>query len=254
MQRDIVTEQSSFVGRLPRVALRPHDHPGVLVAVDGSDGTGKTTLLGGLERELRSRGHDVLTTRQPTTEARESSAFRDFLFRPDLRDDIDYRALLCLMIGDRLQHLHRVVRPALARGAVVLCDRYIFTQMVTTVTRGFDDELWMLELYKHVLRPDVGVITAAPPSVVIERISSRSDARESLYEDDHVRSNLRAYSEVADHYDLTVIDTLEVSADEAVARVLADIEQQIAHESGTSQGRGAGRQTGWQTAGRAGLS
>lgn len=226
MQRNIVAGSTSFIDRLAKVALDRHDLPGILVAVDGSDGTGKTTLLAGLESELRLRGREVLATRQPTTEARESSAFRDFLFRPEGRDDIDYRALLCLMIGDRLQHIHRVVRPALLRGAVVLCDRYIFTQMVTTVTRGFDDEQWMLELYQHVMRPDVGVITDAPSDVVIERISARSDAREAFYEDDHVRANLSAYREVALNYDLTVIDTLEVSPDDAVSLVLDEIDQQ----------------------------
>lgn len=218
----------SFARRLPRVELAPHAWPGVLVVVDGSDGTGKTTLLTGLEPALRALGHDVVATRQPTTEARQTEAFRDFLFKPELRDEIDYRALLCLMIGDRLQHLHRVVRPALQRGAVVLCDRYIFTQMVTTVTRGFDDEPWMLELYRHVVRPDVGIITDAPTNVVVDRISARSDAREAFYEDDHVRANLRAYLDVAGHYDLTVVDTVQYSADEVVARVLDDIERQIA--------------------------
>lgn len=232
MQRDIVAGSTPFTDRLAKVELDRHGLPGLLVAVDGSDGTGKTTLLAGLESELRLRGHEVLATRQPTTEARESSAFRDFLFRPESRDDIDYRALLCLLIGDRLQHIHRVVRPALARGAVVLCDRYVFTQMVTTVTRGFDDERWMLELYQHVMRPDVGVITDAPTDVVIERISARTDAREAFYEDDHVRANLRAYRDVAVQYDLTVIDTLDVSPDDAVSLVLAEIDQQCVERAG----------------------
>lgn len=207
----------------PVVEFNRHGLPGVLVAVDGSDGTGKTTLLSGLEQQLRAEGRDVVVTRQPTTEARESSAFRDFLFKPELRDEIDYRALLCLMIGDRLQHLHRVVRPALQRGAVVLCDRYIFTQMVTTVTRGHKDEAWMLELYQHVIKPDVGVITDAPVDVVIERISARSDARESFYEDDHVRANLEAYREVARVYGLTVLDTNRAPANEVVQAVLEAI-------------------------------
>lgn len=206
---------------LPRVDLSDHHYPGVLVAVDGSDGTGKTTLLDTLQSALSAQGIEVVRTRQPTTEARETAAFRDFLFKPEGRDEIDYRALLCLMIGDRLQHLHRVVRPALLRGAAVLCDRYIYTQMVTTVTRGFQDEDWMLELYPHVFRPDVGVITDAPLELVLSRISSRADARESFFERDHVDQNLSAYRAVAELYGLELLDTSATNPEEAASRVLS---------------------------------
>lgn len=210
---------------LPAIELAPHTLPGTLIAVDGSDGTGKTTLLDNLADHLAAEGRQVVRTRQPTTEARESEAFRDFLFRPELREEIDYRALLCLMIGDRLQHLHRVVKPALATGAVVLCDRYIFTQMVTTVTRGYRDEPWMYELYRHVVKPDVAVITDAPAHVAIDRIAARPDAREAFYERDHVEANLQAYRQVADLYGLLRIDTSNTSPDEACQRVLAQASQ-----------------------------
>jgi dTMP kinase len=205
---------------LPNIELLPHSLPGILITVDGNDGTGKTTLLNGLERRLIAEGREVLRTRQPTTEGRESEAFQEFLFHPDRRDRIDYRALLCLMIGDRLQHLHRVVKPALARGAVVLCDRYIFTQMVTTVTRGFVDEPWMMELYRHVLKPDVGLITHAPFDEVVERIVARSYAREAFYEQEHVRANLAAFREIARLYDLTLLDTSRLSPDEVCLMAL----------------------------------
>lgn len=135
--------------------LRPHGLPGRLVIIDGNDGTGKSTLLGGIEQRLRERGYDVLRTSQPTTEARELDAFKVYLFEPERRDEIDYRALLCMMIGDRLQHAHQIIKPALAAGQIVLCDRYIFTQMVTTRTRGYQDEPWMYELYQHVIRSRV---------------------------------------------------------------------------------------------------
>jgi dTMP kinase len=210
-----------FTDLLPRSTLHNHGYPGSLVVVDGSDGTGKTTLLDTLERQLAGTGVEVVRTRQPTTEARGTAAFSDFIFKPEERDDIDYRALLCLMIGDRLQHLHRVVRPALARGAVVLCDRYIFTQMVTTVTRGFRDEPWMLCLYPRVMKPDVGIVTDAPLDLVVSRIASRPDAREAFYERSHVESNLLAFRSVASLYDLAVFDTSASGPDELATTALA---------------------------------
>ena len=208
---------------IPRVDFTQHGLPGYLVVVDGSDGTGKTTLLANLESALESEGHRVVRTRQPTTEARESAAFKDYLFEPESRDGIDYRALLCLMIGDRLQHQFRTIRPALLRGETVLCDRYIFTQMVTTVTRGHSDEDWMLQLYPHVFAPDVAVITDAPADLVVSRIAARVDARESFYERDHVERNLLAYRRVASAYSLDVVDTSVHDPGSALDLVMAQI-------------------------------
>lgn len=222
---------------ITQVRLLPHGLPGTLVAVDGSDGTGKTTLLDGLERELRRVGADVLRTRQPTTEARELEAFKVYLFEPNRRHEIDYRALLCMMIGDRLQHLHQVVLPALRAGRMVLCDRYIFTQMVTTATRGHRDEPWMYELYTHVVAPDVGIVTDGDVDVVCARIAARSEFREAFHERDHVERNLLEFRRLAGIFDLTVIDSTRRSAEEAVARALELVHRARGPAVGTADQR-----------------
>lgn len=200
--------------------LRPHGLPGRLVIIDGNDGTGKSTLLGGIEQRLRERGYDVLRTSQPTTEARELDAFKVYLFEPERRDEIDYRALLCMMIGDRLQHAHQIIKPALAAGQIVLCDRYIFTQMVTTRTRGYQDEPWTYELYQHVIAPDVGIITDADPALVCARITARSEAREAFHELDHVRKNLVEFRRLAGVFGLDTIDTAELGIPEALHQAI----------------------------------
>ncbi len=201
---------------IDRVTLSRHVLPGRLIVVDGNDGTGKTTLLDGIEEMLRGRGFDVLRTRQPTTEARDLDAFKMYLFEPHRRDEIDYRALLCMMIGDRLQHLHQVIMPALAAGHIVLCDRYIFTQMVTTRTRGFQDEPWMYELYQHVIAPDVGLITDGDPAVVCQRIAARSELREAFHETDHVLRNLAEFRRLARVFDLDIVNTVDLDIADAL--------------------------------------
>jgi dTMP kinase len=210
--------------QISQVRLRPHGLPGRLVVVDGNDGTGKTTLIEGIEQALRGRGLDVLRTRQPTTEARDLDAFKVYLFEPERRDEIDYRALLCMMIGDRLQHFHQTIRPALAAGRVVLSDRYIFTQMVTTRTRGHQDEPWMYELYGHVVAPDVGIIADADPDLVCGRISARSSSREAFHEREHVLKNLIEFRRLAEVFELDVIDTAELGVAEALDRAMKSVE------------------------------
>jgi dTMP kinase len=178
---------------------------------------------------------DVLHTRQPTTEARELDAFKVYLFEPERRDEIDYRALLCMMIGDRLQHAHRVIKPALAAGRIVLCDRYIFTQMVTTRTRGYQDEPWMYELYQHVIAPDIGIITDADPVLVCERIAARSESREAFHELDHVLKNLVEFRRLAQLFDLDVVDTAELGIAEALDRSMKSVGAVLPSANGEEQ-------------------
>ncbi|MFF5488108.1 dTMP kinase [Streptomyces virginiae] len=213
---------------LETITFREHGFPGRLIAVDGTDGTGKTTMLERIASELERRGVPVVHTRQPTTEARELDAFKVFLFEPERRDEIDYRALLCMMIGDRLQHIHQVVLPALREGKVVLCDRYIYTQMVTTRTRGYDDEPWMYELYQHVVRPDLALLLDAPLDLACSRIQARTDWRESFLERDHVEANLLEYRRIAALFGMSVIDTSAEDPEVAFIKVKAELDQALA--------------------------
>jgi thymidylate kinase len=76
---------------------------------------------------LLSAGREVVVTRSPTRAALDIPAYKRYMFEPDQRASIDNRRLVCALTGDRLQHAHDVIAPALAAGKVVLCDRYVFS-------------------------------------------------------------------------------------------------------------------------------
>ncbi|MDH4224559.1 MAG: dTMP kinase [Deltaproteobacteria bacterium] len=95
---------------------------GYFITLEGIDGTGKSTQAQLLARSLVSRGHTVCSTREPGGTL-IGSRLREVLLHPDSRDMVPVTELL-LFLADRVQHLTQVIRPALARGEVVLCDRY----------------------------------------------------------------------------------------------------------------------------------
>ena len=108
-----------------RHAVRPraprHPHPGTFVAVEGGDGTGKSTQVRLMAAWLAERGHDVVATREPgATPA--GRRIREVLLHGD---DLAPRAEALLYAADRAHHVDRVVLPALRRGQVVVTDRYI---------------------------------------------------------------------------------------------------------------------------------
>jgi dTMP kinase len=99
---------------------------GFFITFEGLDGSGKTTQLRRLEAFLTGQGHDVVTLRQPG-----GTALGDRI-RAILLDSRAEAALgpiapmaeLALMFADRAQSIAEIIRPALDRGAIVLCDRY----------------------------------------------------------------------------------------------------------------------------------
>ncbi|MEZ0470582.1 dTMP kinase [Luteimonas salinilitoris] len=92
------------------------------VSLEGGEGAGKTTVLDALRDALRSSGDDVVCTREPGGTPL-AEMIRDLLLDPDHEPPAAETELL-LMFAARAQHVRETIRPALERGAWVLCDRF----------------------------------------------------------------------------------------------------------------------------------
>lgn len=96
---------------------------GRFITLEGGEGSGKSTQARRLAQQLRASGHDVVLTREPGgTDGAE--AIRSLLVTGDPDRWTPWSEAL-LMTAARADHVHRVIRPALARGAVVVCDRFV---------------------------------------------------------------------------------------------------------------------------------
>jgi dTMP kinase len=93
---------------------------GRFIVLEGGEGAGKSRLLGALGESLRARGHDVVPTREPGGTPL-GEVVREIIFMPHPRDAV---AELLLFEAARAQLVAEVIRPALDRGAIVLCDRF----------------------------------------------------------------------------------------------------------------------------------
>jgi len=92
------------------------------ISLEGGEGAGKTTVLTALREALTADGLDVVTTREPGGTSL-GEQLRALLLDPD-HAHACAEAELLMMFAARAQHLSEVIRPALARGAVVVCDRF----------------------------------------------------------------------------------------------------------------------------------
>lgn len=190
------------------IVTRPHSLPGRFIAICGCDGVGKTTIIERVAAYLRERRQSVVLTRQPTTEARKNPLFEQFIYRPEERSAIDYRAIMCLLSSDRIQHLKSVVTPALQQGSFVISDRYVYSALAEARARGFGQERWFHELLGSVFpRPDLVLLLSAPKDVVRTRIAQRTDTKAAYVEPGHFERVYDAFEDLTAQEGLVRIDT-----------------------------------------------
>ena len=147
----------------------------LFVSFEGTEGSGKTTQIGLLAQALRGIGCSVVTTREPGgTELGE--ALRQLLLGSE--STISPEAEAYLMTGARAEHVRIVIRPAIARGDVVLCDRFADS---TFAYQGGGRRLPLHELQLMqtlavgATTPDLTILVDVPAEVGLER---RARARE----------------------------------------------------------------------------
>jgi dTMP kinase len=154
---------------------------GLFVAFEGGEGAGKSTQSKLLASWLTERGYEVVTTREPgaTPIGRQ---LRQLLLDPD-SGEIAPRAEALLYAADRAQHVATVIRPALARGAVVVSDRYVDSSLAyqgvgRSLSTGEIERL--SQFATSGLRPDVTVLLDVPVTDGIARTSLRDELPDRL--------------------------------------------------------------------------
>ena len=148
--------------------------PGRFISFEGIDGAGKSSHIEAVATWLRDRGRVVLITREPG-----GTALAESLRELFLQHEMDALTEALLVFAGRRDHLRAVIAPALARGEVVLCDRFTdATFAYQGGGRGFDLgllsqlEQWVQQVPTGLLQPDLTLWFDLPAAVAAARRSS----------------------------------------------------------------------------------
>ncbi|MBI2993676.1 MAG: dTMP kinase [Gammaproteobacteria bacterium] len=172
---------------------------GFFITLEGIEGVGKTTHTEFLAQLFRDRGRRVRVTREPGG-TRVGEAIREvMLHHRELAGD--GLVELLLVFAARAQHLGHVVRPALAAGETVICDRFTdATYAYQGGGRGIAREWieWLERTVQAGLRPDLTLLFDAPVDVGMERARARGDGNRFEGEDSAFFGRVRqVYLEIA---------------------------------------------------------
>ncbi|WP_461865525.1 dTMP kinase [Thermococcus sp.] len=149
----------------------------MFIVMEGIDGAGKSTQARLLAEWFRNKGKDVVLTKEPT-----DTAFGKLIRRLVLTGGqegiidgarISHEAEALLFAADRAEHVHKLIKPALKAGKIVISDRYFYSSLAYQWARGLDLE-WLIDLNKFAVRPDLVILLDLPAKESMKRINGRS--------------------------------------------------------------------------------
>jgi dTMP kinase len=194
------------------------------ITLEGPEGAGKSTQLPQLAKWLEVAGFSVVATKNPGGTP-IGGQLREVLLKP-ANSDLNPLAELLLYAADRAQHVEQLVRPALAQGSIVLCDRYTDSTLAYQgYGRGLDLALiaQLNTIATGGLRPDLTLLLDLPPAEGLARVRASRHADRLEVEALAFHERLRAgYTELAaaEPHRFVVVDAAQPA--ERVQRALRE--------------------------------
>jgi dTMP kinase len=143
---------------------KSHTYPGKLIAVEGLDGSGKSTQIYLVKRWLELQNLKVFFTEWNSSVVVKNATKRGK--KQQLLTPTTFSLIHCTDFADRYDHQ---VLPLLKAGYIVLADRYVFTAFARDIVRGCSKE-WVHNLYSFAVEPDITFFFKAPLNIALGRI------------------------------------------------------------------------------------
>lgn len=174
---------------------------GILIAIEGLDGSGKTTISKALVEWMRSRGFNAIYTAEPSTSP-IGELIRSEIISSRIRRDSRIEALL--FAADRLWHVLYEIEPSLNEGRVVVTDRYYFSSIAYQGALNVDIE-WIRVLNKFAIKPDVAIYIDVVPEEALKR--KKKGGLKILFENiEYLRKVRQIYLKLVSYGELRLVN------------------------------------------------
>jgi dTMP kinase len=160
---------------------------GSLIVLEGLDGSGKSTQLPRLAERLAAAGRELVQTREPY-DCAPGRKIRELAQR---HVPVAPEEELALFLAQRRLHVAEVIAPALARGAVVLSDRYFLSTVAYQGARGLDPKRLLAMNEAEFPLPDLALLLVLPPADGLARVAARGGTAEPAFERADFRAHVR---------------------------------------------------------------
>ena len=147
---------------------------GIFISIEGPDGSGKSTQIENIKRFFAEKNMETIYTREPGGTA-IGERIREILLDKNCTE-MDYMTEAMLYAASRAQHVAQVIKPALAEGKVIVCDRFVDSSMAYQgYGRGLGDAVRIINEFAVAgCMPDVTFLLKVDPDVGKTRVKSRA--------------------------------------------------------------------------------
>ncbi len=174
---------------------------GKFIVFEGLDGSGISTQAAFLETRLNQKGFKTLLTKEPST------GLIGGLIREALKADwhTSYKSLQLLFCADRAKHLEDEIEPALAKGKIVISDRYLFSTLAYGFAAGVDFR-WLYNVNRVFRFPDLVIYVDIAPDISEARIEKGREKRELFEKRETLNKVRKAYLNLARRFKFKVVN------------------------------------------------
>lgn len=141
-----------------------HNHKGLLIVIEGTDGSGKSTQIERLRRWIEDKSYGCMVSEWKT-----SRLIANVIDDAKDRNLLNATTFSLLYAADFADRLENTIIPALDSGFVVLLDRYTYTAFARDVVRGLDLD-WVKKLYNYAPKPDLVFYLDMPIDILLKRV------------------------------------------------------------------------------------
>ncbi len=209
---------------------------GVFIVFEGGDGAGKTTQVDRLCQWLAGQGREVVRTFEPG-DTPVGQLIRRVVLDP-ATGDISPRAEALLYAADKAQHLYAVVRPALTRGAVVVCDRYVDSMIAYQGAGRVLESAEVEQVARWAtqdLLPQLTVLLDVDHREAVS-VKADKDRLEAAGDDFHARARGHFLALAARRPDLYLVLDARDTREEITDRIVARVSRLLSAAAGTVTG------------------
>ncbi len=209
-----------------QLLLRKHHYPGRLIAIEGMDGCGKTTIENYVAEHYRNRGVEMLQTYQPTDWWRQDPNVLATVHKTGKGEQICDEAVALLGLADRANHQRMFLEPALAHDGIILCNRYVFSLFSHYMAFGGVELDWLRTAASFVIRPDATILLMARTETAIRRVVARDGRNRDAYDQRApvVERIMASFELLAEANDIDQVST-ECEVSETAAKCIAIIDR-----------------------------
>jgi len=147
---------------------------GAFICIEGIDASGKTTQAKILVKKLCRKNIDALYTTEPS-KGKIGRLIRSHVLDREKRVPVALEALL--FAADRIDHLENEVKPALEKGKIVICDRYLYSSLAYQGAADLSLD-WIQRINQFVLVPDLAIFLDVPSEIGLQRLKRKKTVME----------------------------------------------------------------------------